>query len=144
MREKFTAKVKRKAVKSPGARNEVGNKATEVRRGAVPPQLGNGDQGIACGTSGGREGPLRVRLSGQGSSWVSLEPFCDQRTSGQEAGKRPEYCAQGSTVRSQNPRPRTPLGVESKPIASVYCRAHLRNEELKPSRFRQPVTASET
>lgn len=36
MRKKFTAKVKRKAVKSPGARNKVKNKAGEVRRGLVP------------------------------------------------------------------------------------------------------------
>lgn len=35
MRKTFTAKVKREAVKSPGARNEVGKKATEVRKEVV-------------------------------------------------------------------------------------------------------------
>lgn len=46
MRKKFTARVQRQTVKSPGARNEVKNKVREVGGSWCFRQLGRVEQGV--------------------------------------------------------------------------------------------------
>lgn len=115
MRKTFTAKVKREAVKSPGARNEVGKKATEVRKEVVlqPREWRAGcsvwgqerrrgapaSQAVCVRTLLWKPGTFPPHPSVTSALTVSRKPEGSPRTCRGGGG------GEGSTIRTQNPTP---------------------------------------